>query len=321
MKNLFKFLVMDAAGDNGGGGGSVLTGIAGGGANNATQGQQNTGNPPASQGAPANNGNQGGSTSGNQTQDWRTALPTEFRDDPALKVFNDVGALAKSYIHAQKMVGADKIIKPGKHSSDDDWKNVFEQLGLPKDLKEYDVKMKEGVSIDKDFVEKFKAAAHKSGILPKQAQGIADWFAEVNSASEAEVLKQAQAQRTEKLQALEKEWGGAYKPKLEKAAQVLREFGNKELFDHMDATHLGDDPHVIKLLASIQEKYMAEAKGDIGGDNNLNAQLTPAEASKEYGKILADAKHPYYDAAHPNHKAAVKEVAGLFSMAHPSAKK
>ncbi len=325
MKNLFKYLhvLRDTAGgaEGGGGTGSLLTGLAGGGQNNAPAGQQGAGNPPTPTPTPPGNGDKGGSPQGNPPQDWRSSLSTELREDPSIKLFTDINGLAKSYINAQKMVGADKIVVPGKHATEDDYRAVYEKLGLPKDIKEYEVKMKEGVSIDKDFVEKFKGAAHKAGILPKQAQAVADWFAEVNSASEAEIAKQSSAVRAEKLEGLKKEWGNAYTPKLEQAAQVLREFGNPELYKHLDETHLGDDPQVIKLLASIHDKYMKEDTGDKGGNNNLNPTMTPAEAQKAHSLIMGDMKHPYYDASHPNHKAAVAEVAGLFAMAHPQPKK
>ena len=39
-------------------------------------------------------------------------LPEDLRGEPSLRNFTDVGALAKSYTHAQRMIGGDKIGKP-----------------------------------------------------------------------------------------------------------------------------------------------------------------------------------------------------------------
>ena len=36
-------------------------------------------------------------------------LPEDLRGEPSLRNFNDVGALAKSYTHAQRMIGGDEI--------------------------------------------------------------------------------------------------------------------------------------------------------------------------------------------------------------------
>ena len=41
--------------------------------------------------------------------DWRSTLPDDIKADESLKHIQDVPSLAKSYIHAQKMVGSDKI--------------------------------------------------------------------------------------------------------------------------------------------------------------------------------------------------------------------
>ena len=42
-------------------------------------------------------------------EDWRSSIPEEIRGHKSLDHINDVGALAKSYVHAQSMIGADKI--------------------------------------------------------------------------------------------------------------------------------------------------------------------------------------------------------------------
>ena len=60
---------------------------------------------------------------------FRDSLPEDLRNNPSLKNFNDVGGLAKSYVHAQRMIGADKIALPNQNSTDEDWANVYNKLG------------------------------------------------------------------------------------------------------------------------------------------------------------------------------------------------
>lgn len=313
-------LLMDVAGDGQGGGGSLLTGNTGGSASNSSQGGTGNGDSAAAAAASAGNGNAGGGAAGNASQDWRTSLPTELRDDPSLKVFNDVGALAKSYIHAQKTVGAEKIVIPGKHATDEDWKGVYEKLGLPKDIKEYAVKIDETASLDKAFVEKFKETAHKAGILPAQAQKLADWFAETNKLSETEVAKVRQQKVEADLKALQTEWGAAYPKKLQAAGTVIRELGDADLVKYLDESGLGNDTKLIKLLASVQEKFMKEDTA-IGGEGSLNQALAPKDALNAANKIMSDFSHPYHNKDHANHKAAVDEVRDLFAMAYPGKQK
>ena len=42
-------------------------------------------------------------------EDWRDSIPEEIRGHSSLAHINDIGALAKSYLHAQQMVGAEKV--------------------------------------------------------------------------------------------------------------------------------------------------------------------------------------------------------------------
>ena len=67
-----------------------------------------------------------------ETTDWKSGLSEDIRADKSLENIKDISGLAKSYIHAQKMVGADKIPVPNKYATEDDWNAVYEKLGRPK---------------------------------------------------------------------------------------------------------------------------------------------------------------------------------------------
>lgn len=314
------YLLMDAAGDgNGGGAGSALLDANKGGSGSAAgAGGANTGaasgaGAAGAAGASSATGNQGGAA----TPTWRDALPTELREEPSIKLFNDVSALAKSYLHAQKQIGADKLSVPGKHATDEDWNQVYSKLGLPKELKDYDVKL-EGDMIDKDFVSKFKETAHKAGILPKQAQLLANWFQEVNKTSTEQVKQQREQQVKTQLEGLKAEWGAAYQQNLSQAAMILQELNDPLLNEYVAKTGLGNDPQFIKLCQRISSKYLKEGT-IVEGQAQMQGKLTPAQAQIEANKILGDTKHPYYDTNHPNHKAAVAEVQGYFNMVRAKA--
>ena len=69
--------------------------------------------------------------------DWKSSLSDEIRSDKSLENIKDVEGLAKSYVHAQKLVGADKIPVPNKFATEKDWDAVYEKLGRPKDASGY----------------------------------------------------------------------------------------------------------------------------------------------------------------------------------------
>ena len=62
------------------------------------------------------------------TVDFKSLIPESFKEEKSLENFNNMEDLLKSYLHAQKMVGADKIPVPNKFATDEDWKEVFTRL-------------------------------------------------------------------------------------------------------------------------------------------------------------------------------------------------
>ena len=43
------------------------------------------------------------------SSDWLDSIDEALKTEPSLSDIKDVNSLAKSYVHAQKMIGADKI--------------------------------------------------------------------------------------------------------------------------------------------------------------------------------------------------------------------
>ena len=57
---------------------------------------------------------------GSSGGDWRASLSDDIRNDPSLASIQDVNGLAKSFIHGQRMVGADKVVIPKDDASPDE---------------------------------------------------------------------------------------------------------------------------------------------------------------------------------------------------------
>lgn len=292
-------------GDAGGGGGTSLLN---------TGGDKGGGNASGAQGAAGGEGGgdkSGGNSNaagGDGTTTWISSLPKELQEDATIKKFTSVEALAKSYINAQRHLGSDKIPIPSQHATEDDWKMVFEKLGLPAADK-YDVKFAEQATLDKEFVDQFKQNAHKLGILPKQAQGLADWFSKSNAEAEAKVLQTHQAQTDKEIKGLRDEWGKAFDEKLRFANNALAKFADKETLEYMGKTGLANNVKLTKLLSAMGEALFKE--GSIADTGGTSGGITPSEAKKQYNAIVANFDHPYHNKLHPGHKAAVEEVAKL----------
>ena len=70
---------------------------------------------------------------------WRDSLSDDIKGDASLENINDINSLAKGYVHAQRMVGADKIALPGKYATEDDWQQVYTKLGRPDSPENYEL--------------------------------------------------------------------------------------------------------------------------------------------------------------------------------------
>lgn len=245
------------------------------------------------------------------------SLPEDIRGESSLQNFTDAGQLAKSYIHAQRMVGADKMPVPTKNFTDDDWKETFTKLGVPASPDKYDVNYNLQEGANDQPVKDFISHAHTLGLLPKQLQGVLDYYGNLEQTSLDNAQKDQELNRVNNETALRKEFGLAYDKKLNQANDVFKNFFAEELAEVklQDGTSIGNHPGFIKALATMSEKFSEDTIS--AGQESAGGLLTPQEAQKEVSKIMGDLKHPYWIKEHPNHDAAVKEVADLNNMIHP----
>ena len=304
-------------GNGGSDGGSVLTG--GGKASGSGGGQSGAGGNP---GGNNNGGGQAGSQGGKTfslPENWRDTLPDDIKSEPSLTAFKDFEGLLRGYLGAKKMVGADKIAVPGKHASEDDWREVYTKLGLPQDIKEYNLEAPKDVKLNDTFMSDFKALAHKNGVLPKQAQALLGFYAEKSKTASADFQKSVKLAQEKSLGALKQEWGEAYSKKLGQAEFALRKFADPDTIKFIEQTGLGNDAKIIKLFAKVAESFGEDTIHTEGGDGSDGA-MTPEQATKEVNKVMGDPNHPYWIKEHPGHQAAVDEMKRLNQYRWPGSK-
>ena len=250
---------------------------------------------------------------------WLDEMPAEFKESDTLKRYKSVKDLAAAYLSAQKFISADKIPVPSKHATPEEWQKVFNKLGVPEKVEEYNISIDEKLGFDKTFAEEYKKQAHALGILPHQAQQIIEWAGKFSNDAVQKQVQTFDSQQATALEGLKKEWGSAYDAKLGQAAAVIQQYGDDSLREYLNKTKLGNDVNLIKLLSSVGEKLNMEGT-IVDAGSSTNKAHTPEQAMAEINKIMGDRNHPYYDKSHPGHKAAVDEMALLFKQAHPSSK-
>lgn len=321
-----------AAGDGGPGGkGGTGNGTGGGGnapdllfQDNGGKGGNGAGNGNAGAGkgsagdSNANSGQKGGAGDSSVTipANWKEILPVELRDDPNIKLMEDIPTMAKTLINAQKMIGADKIVIPGKHATDADWKEVAHKLGNPRELAEYKMdidKETEGL-MDKEFIEAFKKEAHGLGVLPRQATALAKFFGNLNKDSWQKMEVEHNNNKMEGMKALEKEWGTTFQEKTSMAKAAIREFVDPKDQPYLRDLGLGSDARFLKIMSKVGATLSEDKLRDSGAGGDFNRGMSPSEAQTKINEVMKDMKHPYFHADHPENKAAKAEVTRLYSF-------
>jgi len=240
--------------------------------------------------------------------DWKANLSDEVRADKSLENIKDIEGLAKSYVHAQKLVGADKIPVPNKYATDKDWDAVYEKLGRPKSSDGYKYELPEDQKVDETALKNFSSQAHKLGLLPTQAQGMVKFYNEMMGKQLADAESISTAQREKAMTELKTEWGQAYDQKLQKANAVVSSVFPKGIMSMNleDGSKIGDHPAVIKAFSALADK--------MGEDDIVQSSgpvfMTPKEIEKQIGELQQPGSS-YWDKNHPNHQAAVEEVLAL----------
>ena len=242
------------------------------------------------------------------TTDWKASLSEEIRSDKSLENIKDIEGLAKSYVHAQKMVGSDKIPVPNKYATDKDWDAVYEKLGRPKSADGYKYDLPQDKQVDEASLKEFSNQAHKLGLLPTQANGVVKFYNEMTAKSIQDADSKALAARENSTKELKQEWGQAFDQKINQAATLAKSVGATELFDTnlADGTKLGDHPVMIKAFAELANKMGEDTITQASGP----AYLTPNQIEKQIGELTQPGS-AYWDKNHMNHQAAVQEVLAL----------
>lgn len=246
--------------------------------------------------------------------DWLASLTPELKTVVEAKGYKTPADVVQAYAHAQKAIGADKILAP----KDGVWDpSALEKLGVPKELTEYQKALKrpempEGVKYDEQFEAAALPVLQAMGIPPGAAQKLLDLYAGNIAAQHTAASKASEAAFAEGQAALKTEWGGAYDQKVTFASRAVLHIGGQELVDYMNTTGRGNDPMIVKAFAKVGE-MLGEDTLKLGKSDGM--RLTPAEALAEANKIM---RSEDYSSADPTiRKLAVDKAQALFAQAYP----
>ena len=236
---------------------------------------------------------------------FKDLIPEKYKEEKALSNFVSMDDFVKSYLSAQRLVGANKVAIPNKMATDEDWEEVYSKLGRPAKPEDYKYSFSEE-EINQDQLKNFNETAHRIGLLPKQAERIIKFYNEMNTQAEVDNQKMFEAKQTEAMTDLKKEFGPTYTKRLDQAKKLATETLGNEMLNNTvlkDGTRLGDSVEVIKAFSMLADKLSEDEiiKGEGTG------YQTASDIEKEISELTEDGS-PYWQKTHPNHAKTVDRV-------------
>ena len=247
-----------------------------------------------------------------QQVDFQSLIPESYKEEKSLQNFSNMDDFVKSYLHSQKLVGTDKIPVPNKMATDEDWNAVYERLGRPETPDGYKYELPKETKLEESTLKAFSEEAHKLGLLPKQAQGIINYYNSMAEQSEQAAQVNEEAARASAEAELRKEYGPAYDLKIAQARNLATNSLGSDFLKNTklaDGTVLGNHPQVVRAFADLASK-MSE-------DSMVPGESTSAMTVKEIDSEIESLTQPgsaYWDKTHINHRKAVSEVQRLYEL-------
>ena len=272
--------------------------------------------PEVTEAAPATLATPAEVAQGGSGNDFLNSIPEDLRQHPSLSPIKDVENLARSYVNAQRLIGADKIPMP-VNPTDEDLDRIYGKLGRPESPDQYGIAA-DGNIITEERATEYADITHKLRLTPDQAKGVLEYYrsvAENDMTTMANTNAQAMEQSAAALQA---EWGDNYDAKMQSAQKVVDQFeaGNIMEMQLADGTKVGNHPDVIRAFAKIADFRQTVTSEDTVSEGTSSLGMSVQQASNEIQAIMGDRTHAYWDKKNPTHGQAVERMQQLMEMQH-----
>lgn len=262
-------------------------------------------------------------------RDWRRNLPEDLRNDPRIAEAESLESVVRGY--ADKAREADAIRSVVEKRFDEltaeELDQALSRLGRPDRPENYELKrpeMPEHFQWDGDMENRFRHMAHQAGLLPRQAQGLIDSYAEVMISRYSDYMGNLENLAEQATHALMEEWGGAYDDHCCRAGRAIREFGGDQLLQDLKQAGLltpegaVTSPALAKAFAAIGRSLSEDSMiGPRGRGGSFGMSTSAAREKWEHKQLDRNFQDALFDQHHPGHKAALSEKRRLFEAMYP----
>jgi hypothetical protein len=226
------------------------------------------------------------------------SVPDDLKSElPTLSRFKTPADLAKSYVHLNKKRN-ESLAVPAEDAKPEDWDAFYAKLGRPESPDKYELKLPEGAPMNEEMLKGFKELAHKSGILPKQAQAALEWYQGVNK----QAVEAYEAKSKEAVNALLQEWGDKKDEKLARIGQAMAELVDPKDREALEKSAWGNYPPLLRLLDKAAD-LLKEAP--VRGENTNRFDGDTKAVQKRIAEIQANPA--FLNRSHPEREVLMSE--------------
>jgi ribosomal protein L22 len=258
---------------------------------------------------------------------WVDSLPDDIRGDKTFeplrgkKTEEALSELAKMTVHAQRMIGADKVALPGKDATADQMSEFYNKTGRPETLDGYEFALPEGLTnddLDASKLAEWKQELFDAGVSKTAAARIISKYLASEHTSRLEATTGAETQLKTWDTEARTRFGDKFDETANHARYALKELGNPGLAEILDQTGMGSHPDVIEFFAKAG-RTISEQEPRGSGFRAFSAN-TPEQAQTLLTQFNRDPSKQaaLFDNKHAQHASVIKERQELFMKAFPS---
>lgn len=193
----------------------------------------------------------------------------------------------KAHREAEKMLGAPAadIVRLPKKEDSAGWQGVYERLGKPKDVKEYDfasVKTKAGTPLPDPLVEKLRATAASLNLPKDQAAALGKSVLDLVETADAAAVAERESNIAKEKDKLADNWKGNFEQNMLIARRTAVTLGmSEEQITALEKT--GGYASVMNMLRQLgtmigEDKFIANDKS--GGPRIMTKEMAAAKIAE-----------------------------------------
>jgi len=234
-------------------------------------------------------------------------VPEDIRGEKIFDRVKTIQGMAKSLANAERLVGADKILKPSDKFGDKEWEDYHRAggwTGEPIPLKAPDG-LPDGIWSE-ERATKFSDGFNKLKLTPKQVNGIMEIYNADLASQLTDMGNNSETTLAELKSNLLAKWGNAYSQHEHNAEFALSKGskGDDELKQRI-VDKYGKDPDFIEVFANLGGEFSESGSIPVSKLSStpvdIQAKINEIQASEAFNKPM-----------HPDHKQAMANLTRLY---------